>query len=353
MRVLIISNMYPSKAKAYSGIFVKNQYEYIKEQLGPKHHVSIFYMKRSFTGPIGSALKYLMTFLRFIPTQLFKRYEIIHVHYFYPLFVLAYLYKLLHKQAKIVVTFHGRDITEQISGGLNQKVFAFLAKKMDCAIAVGETLDKEHIQKKLNRKADSILAAGVDDRVFFQDQSISKKYDFIYVGSFVYRKGTDILIEAFRQVAKQYPQAKFCVAGSGQYYQDLVDLSKEVNLDIHLDQTQSQLRVLYNSSRFNLLPSRNEGFPLSVIEGFYCGLPIIGSDIPQLKEQICEGLNGFTANCNEPDAFGDKMIELFSITPERYTEMSQEAVSGFREVALTTVCNEVISIYHALLNPTQ
>jgi len=349
MKILIVSNMYPSKAKAYSGIFVKNQYEYIKEFLGPEHTVDIFYMKRTFTSPLGSILKYLMTFIKFFSRPIFSRYDIIHVHYFYPLYALAYFYKLMHPKARIVVTFHGRDITEQVKGGVNQRIFAFLAKKIDIAIAVGKTLDTDHIQKKLRRKADVVLAAGVDDRVFFIESGVIKIYDFIYVGSFIHRKGTDILIGAIKEVSRQFPETKFCVAGSGAYLSELKVLSEKCHLDIYIDQKQEQLRSLYNKSRFNLLPSRNEGFPLSVVEGFFCGIPIVGSDIPQLKEQVSEGHNGFVTDCTIPGNFSTKMIECLNLTDSEYQQMSTNAQNSFKEVALSNVCKHIITIYRSLV----
>lgn len=95
MKILFVTNMYPSKQKSYAGIFVKNQFEQLQQIVEEQDRLEIFYMKRVFTSKIGSAIKYIVAFFRFIP-YLFKKFDIVHVHYFYPLILLAWLHKKIH-----------------------------------------------------------------------------------------------------------------------------------------------------------------------------------------------------------------------------------------------------------------
>ena len=81
MKILIISNMYPSREKSFAGIFVKNQYEAIRDIM-VNDEIDIFYMRRRFTSKLGSALKYISAVFGFVKF-LFKRYDIIHLHYLY------------------------------------------------------------------------------------------------------------------------------------------------------------------------------------------------------------------------------------------------------------------------------
>ena len=67
MKVLIISNMYPSEQKPYAGVFVKNQYESLLQNIEKNDSVHIFAMQRIFTSSIGSILKYFKAFLDFTP----------------------------------------------------------------------------------------------------------------------------------------------------------------------------------------------------------------------------------------------------------------------------------------------
>jgi len=46
----------------------------------------------------------------------------------------------------------------------------------------------------------------------------------------------------------------------------------------------SELAALYAGARVVLVPSREEGFGLPVLEAFLSGAPVVASDIPALRE---------------------------------------------------------------------
>ena len=41
-----------------------------------------------------------------------------------------------------------------------------------------------------------------------------------------------------------------------------------------------------------ILPSHREGFPKALLEAAACGLPLLGSDVPGVREIIVDGVNG-------------------------------------------------------------
>ena len=106
MKILIVSNMYPSKKKPYSGIFVKNQLEYIRENFN--HQIDKYVMKRTFTSSIGSIIKYLKFYIGLIPL-LFIRFKVIHIHFFGYHSFLGLLYKYIYPSTKLIITFNGFD----------------------------------------------------------------------------------------------------------------------------------------------------------------------------------------------------------------------------------------------------
>lgn len=344
MKILFITNMYPSKQKRYAGIFVKNQYEELKNVIQENDEIDIFYMKRAFTSKLGSILKYLIAFLKFIP-YLFKKYDILHVHYFYPLILLAWLKKKLHKDTKIVVTFLGRDINAQINER-NRKFFKRIAKEIDFSIPVGTTLAKK-IELKLNLKRIKVLPCGVDDQVFYKMDDQEKTYDFIMVGSFIHRKGIDTIISAIRSLSKD-SKIKFCFCGSGDHLPELKELQEEYDITIKENQTQEQLRVLLNSSRFFLLMSRAEGFATATTEALFCGVPVLTSDIDNFKEQVEIGINGYISPVNDVHELKRHFIELTSLEESKYEELAVGAKNSLKQASLRNVCNEIYEIYRKL-----
>ena len=122
MKVLIIINVYPSKVQPFSAIYVRNLFKSLSERTD----VSIFYIERSFTSLSGSIKKYFKGFIKFIPF-LFRKYDILHLHFYYPSFIiLAHAYKFFHPGTKLVVTFH---MSKRFKG-LMQWIFSRLLKKV-------------------------------------------------------------------------------------------------------------------------------------------------------------------------------------------------------------------------------
>lgn len=344
MKILLVSNMYPSNSKPYAGIFVKNQYEELKDSLEAEDSIEIFYMKRQFTSPLGTVFKYLRAFISFT-RYLFRRYDLVHLHFFYPLIYLVWIYKKIHPKTKIIVTFHGSDITSSVHDK-NKKHLRKIAKAVDFTIPVGSTIARI-VEEKLRLKTGRILPVGVNNNVFYFEENQPKIYDFISIGSFIHLKGIDIVIKAIKELTND--DISFCFCGSGDYLQELQQLQKDHKITIKQNQTQEQLKVLLNKSKYFLLMSRNEGFPTATIEAFYCGIPVITSDIPQFKEQVKEGINGFMVPMDDVNWLKSKLEEAIQIEELDYMKLQQGALNSFKELSLNNICHELIEIYKNLI----
>ena len=348
MRILKISNMYPSRQKQYAGIFVKNQYETLLGLIGTEDRLDIFYMKRAFTSGIGSVLKYGWTFVRFVP-YLFRRYDIVHLHYFYPLIWLAWAYRKLHPKTRVVVTFLGRDINAQVHSG-NAGLYRRIARAVDFSIPVGITM-ADTVREKLGLERMEVLPCGVNEHVFYPEPGTEKKYDFIFVGSFIHRKGIDTVIEAIRSLPPD-SGIRFCFCGSGPYLGEMQALGERYSIDIRQNQTQDQLRGLLNASRFFLLMSRGEGFATATTEAFFCGVPVLTSDIDNFKEQVAIGVNGYISPLEDAGALRAKLSELATLDDTQYARLSQGALESFRDAGLHRVCSRILEIYRMLCRET-
>lgn len=343
MKILLVTNMYPSKEKAYAGIFVKNQYEELQKLIDNDDAIDIYYMKRQFTSKLGSLIKYLKAFLGFIP-YLFKKYDVVHLHFFYPLIYLVWIYKKLYPSCKVVVTFHGIDITQKIHDK-NKKHFQKISSAIDYTIPVGKTL-ASIVQEKLHLDIGSILPVGVNNNIFYVEENVEKKYDFIFIGSYIKRKGIDTVIAAIKKLSNR--AITFCFCGSGEYGDELELLRKDFNIVIKENQTQNELRHLLNQSKFFLLMSRDEGFPTATIESMYCGIPVITSDISQFKEQVREDINGFIVGVGNSEALSRMINKVHGINDEDYRKLSEGALNSFKELSLQNVCRELYGIYKKL-----
>lgn len=122
---------------------------------------------------------------------------------------------------------------------------------------------------------------GVDLSMFHPLENVEKEYDVIMVGSWCYRKGCDLIVEAIK--ASKY---RFLHVGS------IADLPfpKDDARFTHVDAVdQSELIDYYKKAKVFVFPSREDGFGMVLSQAVACNLPIAGSTdcgAPDLKNMV-------------------------------------------------------------------
>lgn len=103
-----------------------------------------------------------------------------------------------------------------------------------------------------------------------------------------HQKGLDILIDVVREVAAVRADVRFVVAGTGPLLDSLRGLSRERGVDHRLrfiGETREPYLYLRAADLF-LLTSRWEALPISIVEAFRAGLPVVASDAGGVRELV-------------------------------------------------------------------
>jgi glycosyltransferase involved in cell wall biosynthesis len=208
-------------------------------------------------------------------------------------------------------------------------------------ICVGNKLSENYFYK-FNLRADHILAAGVDEEVFFKKESVEKIYDLIFVGTFSELKGVDLLCDAIKSSRQDH---KWCFIGTGPYSEKLMKMSEEFNIDVFAGLKQNEIADKLNQSKYFILLSRSEGFPLASLEALYCGVPVICSDLDQFKEQVKDNYNGFIINSSDINRINESITQALSVEERIYKELSYNASVTNKEFSLKRVCEELMITY--------
>ncbi|MCJ8268833.1 MAG: glycosyltransferase, partial [Psychrosphaera sp.] len=191
MNVLVLANMKPSKADPIRGIFVQNQVDALKrsDKVDQLLFLGIGSGNKSLAGLLQ---KYLHLLLSVFTQAIFstKRFDVIHVHYYFPTIWYALVYKWLRNpQAKIVVTFHGSDV----NGHQNPSWFYRVANRfVDHHIFVSAGLKDAYFTEP---RAFSVLSAGILS-CFEPEQALTsdKTFDLLVIGRLIPSKGIDRLL---------------------------------------------------------------------------------------------------------------------------------------------------------------
>ena len=125
------------------------------------------------------------------------------------------------------------------------------------------------------------------------------------------QKGIDLLLDSFEKFCNRNSDWRLLIAGDGpalKKYKKLVetlDCRKRVEF---LGSISNVKDVMLDASIF-VLPSRFEGFPMSVTEAFECGLPVIAYDIPAM-EPFKESGGAVCVPCFDTDEYSNRLLEL-------------------------------------------
>jgi glycosyltransferase involved in cell wall biosynthesis len=109
----------------------------------------------------------------------------------------------------------------------------------------------------------------------------------LHVGSTIARKRIDVLLEVFGQLQRLEPRAALYRVG-GPFTLAQTAQAKRLGVAEHIrvlpPLSEQQLAAVYRRVALVLHPSDAEGFGLPVAEALACGTPVLGSDLPVLRE---------------------------------------------------------------------
>lgn len=174
-------------------------------------------------------------------------------------------------------------------------------------------IEKRCMRKKLNLWEDGLI--------------------ILFVGGINVRKGVHLLVDAFISIEKKYPEIKLLIVGptykyDQKYISEIKDNISKFDLEDKVRLTEenvSNVEEYMQCSDIFILPSKQEGFPISIIEAMSSGLTVIASDIPEIeKAQINSGVDGFVFPVGNSEKLASA-IEILIENKEYITRIGLEA----------------------------
>lgn len=167
------------------------------------------------------------------------------------------------------------------------------------------------------------------------------------VARFTTEKRHDVLIDAFRIVADQVPQARLVLVGYGSEQARLEERVRGLSLDGRVFFTGLLPHAPLASQLFDIacLASDNEGFPNSIVEASACGVPIIATLVGGTPDVLIEGVTGLGIAVADVEGTAAAMQSL-AVNPElrqRYGEAGRDLV--IERFSETAAIDRLIGIY--------
>jgi glycosyltransferase involved in cell wall biosynthesis len=174
------------------------------------------------------------------------------------------------------------------------------------------------------------------------------------VGSLIARKGVDVVLRAFEEVTSRRSDCHLLVCGDGSEREHLTALARrmiEAGTVHFLGERRDVGAILRDAADVFVSASREEAFPLTLLEAGYSGVPIVASAIPPHREFLGDdGSAGVLAPPDDAQAFA-RAIALFVSDGSARRACGEEARQRVRNRFLVShVVQQFDELYVRLLD---
>ena len=156
------------------------------------------------------------------------------------------------------------------------------------------------------------------------DQAVpmpSHKGYFLFYGRIIDYKGIATLVESM----KSLPEVTLKVAGTGPMLEQLKSAATP-NVQFVGYKSGKELFELVKNASFIIVPSEcEENNPMTIVEGYTYGKPVIGSSLGGIPEIIEQGHTGYVFPAFDREALAQAIRQAASVTDEQYATMSHNA----------------------------
>lgn len=310
MKILLISTWAPRKGGIVSHIenilrHSKNEFKVLT--YNSSHEEGNVIRARFINIPILRAITFVISgFLKGLKVEC----DIIHAHYAVPQGFLGVLLKKWKKRP-LVLTVHGSDVTVLGGNPFSRPVVKYVLNNADEIIAVSRFLQGEVLKLGIEKEKVRVIYNGVSVKGCRARKFEAKGMVILFIGSLVYQKGVDVLLRAFRKVKDSYSNAELVIAGDGKERRRLEALAKKLALKDcrflgYVDSTGDILK----KSHALVLPSREEGWGLVLLEAMSCNIPVVATKVGGIEEIVKDGYNGILVKSGDSDALAKGILRV-------------------------------------------
>ncbi len=283
-----------------------------------------------------------------------NNYDILHCHSPIGGVLARFAFKDFRKKGgKLIYTAHGFHFFKGApikNWIIFYPIEKFCSRYTDCLI----TINKEDYKRAKNFKAKEVKyvpGIGVDtkkikdikkNRKILNEFNIKDEVVLVSVGELSNRKNHKVILKALEKVKGNF---KYIICGQGAKKEELIKLSKELNLQEKVEFLgyRQDVKEILKASDIFCFPSKQEGLPVALMEAMASGLPVICSDIRGNKDLIENKKGGYLLKSYDMDEYSIKIQELIEnkVLREEMGNFNLEKIKDFDRKKVNTIMEEI------------
>lgn len=226
-------------------------------------------------------------------------------------------------------------------------------KHEDNLIAVSENVAKKW--ENLGCKKGIPICTNAINQEIFIESNKTRKLDLLFVGRLIPIKGVQTILEALKILKEEYSlEPKFRIIGQGPYYEELVKLTKEFELNSQVEfcglVSQKKLIESYQSAKLAVLPSFDkEGIMSTLLEAASCHTPSITTKGTSMEEFAQDNKNALLV---EPQNARDlaKKINYLMLNESVRKKIAENANKEIKEnYTWSNKAKQLIEMYNSII----
>ncbi len=302
------------------------------------------------------AVKYLRTFvtsLLYLATLLaeVRKYDVIHI------FSASYFSFLLAPTPAILVArlYGKKTLLNYHSGEAEDHLARWKRSALPMIKSVDEiAVPSEYLVavfSKFGLRAQSIYNLIETEEFSFRQRSPLRP-NFLSNRNLEAHYGVDTILRAFAIIQQRISDASLTVVGDGSQRSSLEQLAGELclrNISFKGQVSHQTIIQQYAATDIYLNGSEIDNQPLSILEAFACGLPVVTTDAGGIPYIVADGETGLIVKRRDYEAMAESAIRLLK-EPELAQSICERARNECQKYSWDSVRDKWMDLYYELAN---
>jgi len=161
--------------------------------------------------------------------------------------------------------------------------------------------------------------------------------------------GVDTVVRAFAAIKKEYPEACLYLLGKGPVEGEIRGLVKQLGLDVVFPGPvpHEQIFHYYNETDIFVNGSLLDNMPVSILEAFASGTPVVTTAPDGMRYLVKHGHSGLLCEPGDWQALAENVIRLLR-DPDLALRLAQNALAELGQYRWEAVRNQWLEVYRSL-----
>lgn len=161
--------------------------------------------------------------------------------------------------------------------------------------------------------------------------------------------GIDMAIRAFARIRQSCASAQLTIAGTGPDQARLQALVADMGLDGAVRFTgridNADITALYASATCMINPSTVDNMPISILEAFACGVPVVSTCAGGIPDMLQDGVSGLLVPVGDDAAMAEQVLRILH-SPGLAQQLRQAGLTEAQKYGWPQVRTQWLNAYH-------